>query len=138
MKFIKYEQWITQTLRVCVLVCKMSELGDGILEKEKKQTKTDFSSDISLALQPPTNGCSSRTDDYTESPAHRPPGWNVIEENDLKDESEDHIHGLHDGHESCFFYLNCFSDKDLAPQTHQSNEYEKQPVQPTVRQTPLS
>lgn len=32
-----------QTLRVCVLVCKMSELGDGILEKEKKNKPKQIS-----------------------------------------------------------------------------------------------
>lgn len=60
-----------------------------------------------------------------------------MKENNLEDESEDHIHSLHYCHWPCFFYLDGFREKHLTPQTKQADEDEKQPVQPAVGQTPF-
>lgn len=84
----------------------------------------------------PNRGARAAGDD-TQRPAHRPPRGHIVKEDNLQDESKDHIHSLHYCHRPCLFYLDGFREKHLTPQTKQADEDEKQPVQAAVGQTPL-
>lgn len=108
-----------QIFQMCAYaVC---ELGDGVLEKNMY-----FCNDASFGtLVPFTNGRSNITGYYADSTTHCPPCWHIIKENNLKDKSKDHIHCPHYCYWPCFFYLKCFCDKYLSPQTKERNEYEK-------------
>lgn len=88
-------------------------------------------------LAPFPQGRARATGYDAHGPAHRPPRRHIVKENNLEDESKDHVHSLHYRHWPCFFYLEGFCDKHLTPQTKQADEDEKQPVQPAVRQTPF-
>lgn len=105
-------------------------------DAQKNQERTSATASFG-ALAPFPNGRAGTTGYNAQGPAHRPPRGHIVKENNLEDESKDHIHRPHYCHWACFFYLEGLREKHLTPQTKQADEDEKQPVQPAVWQTPL-
>lgn len=108
-------------------------------KKKNNNNNTHFLSDASFgSVAPLTNGRTSTAGDYAERAPHRPPRGYVVQEDDLKDEREDHIHGLHERHQPRLLYLEGLGEEHLTPQAEQPDQQEEEPVDAAVGQPPLA
>lgn len=86
---------------------------------------------------PLPNGDSTGAHHHAQRPAEAPPCRREIEENELEDKGQHHVHSPHQGHGASFFNLQRLCEEGLASDAQDSDQNQHPAIAAAVWQFPL-